>query len=71
MHIGEADPWTPPHVVKRLARALGENPLVSLYRYPKTGHAFAREGAATDVPKMRELANNRSLTFLRRYLGDR
>ncbi len=35
-----------------------------MHVYPDTGHAFAREGAATDVPAMRELANGRTRAFL-------
>lgn len=69
LHIGEADPWTPEAVRARLAAALGANPLVTTHLYPDTGHAFAREGAATDVPAMRELANERTRAFLRTYLA--
>ena len=64
MHIGESDPWTPEAVRARLRDALGANPLVTMHLYPDTGHAFAREGAATDVPAMRELANLRTRAFL-------
>jgi len=64
MHVGESDPWTPEAVRARLAAALGANPLVTMHLYPETGHAFAREGAATDVPAMRELANGRTRAFL-------
>lgn len=63
LHVGESDPWTPEAVRARLYKALGRDPMVSLYFYPDTGHAFAREGAATDVPAMRELANGRTRAF--------
>jgi len=69
MHIGESDPWTPEPVREQLRGALGANPLVSMHLYPDTGHAFAREGAATDVPAMRELANDRTRAFLEANLG--
>ena len=68
MHIGEADPWTSEPVRKQLDQALGSRAQVSTYLYPDTDHAFAREGAATDVPPMRELANRRTLEFLNRHL---
>ena len=68
MHIGEADPWTPPEVREQLAGALGSRADVRSFNYPDTDHAFAREGASTDVPAMRELANGRTLEFLREYL---
>jgi carboxymethylenebutenolidase len=64
MHMGEADPWTPEAVRARLKDAFGASPLVTMHLYPETGHAFAREGAATDVPAMRELANGRTRAFL-------
>ncbi len=67
MHIGEADPWTPESVRAQLEAALGGNPLVTMHLYAGTGHAFAREGAATDVPAMRALANSRTLAFLRTH----
>lgn len=64
MHVGESDPWTPEAVRAQLQAAFGTNRLVSIHLYPNTGHAFAREGAATDVPAMRGLANERMREFL-------
>ena len=69
LHIGESDPWTPLDVRKQLDGVLSGFAHVTSYLYPKTDHAFAREGASTDVPAMRELANGRTLEFLRRHLG--
>jgi len=39
LHIGEADPYTPPEVRAQLAAALGSNALVSIHSYPDIGHA--------------------------------
>jgi len=69
MHIGGADPWTPPDVCRQFDAALGPNPLVTIHTYADANHAFAREGATTDVPAMRELANGRTLAFFREHLG--
>ena len=69
LHIGEADSWTPPEVRSQLDGVLGGFVHVSSYVYEDTDHAFAREGATTDVPAMRELANGRTLEFFRRHLG--
>lgn len=69
LHIGESDPWTPPEVRKQLDGVLSGFAHVTSYLYPGTDHAFAREGATTDVPAMRELANGRTLEFLRRHLA--
>jgi len=69
LHMGEIDSWTPLEVRKQLDGVLGGFAHVTSYVYPKTDHAFAREGASTDVPAMRELANGRTLEFFRRHLG--
>ena len=50
LHIGESDPWTPLDVRKQLDGVLSGFAHVTSYLYPKTDHAFAREGASTDVP---------------------
>ena len=63
LHIGGADPWTPPEVQQKLADTLGRNPHVTIHTYPGVGHAFAREGAATDVPEARARANARTRSF--------
>lgn len=68
LHMGEIDPWTPPEVRKQLDGVLGGFAHISSYVYPKTDHAFAREGASSDVPAMRALANERTLEFLRQHL---
>ena len=69
LHIGEADPWTPPGIRARLAAALESNPVVSIHSYPDIGHAFARPGASSHVPQAADLANNRSAAFFRRHLA--
>ena len=69
LHIGEADSWTPPEVRKQLDGVLSGFAHVTSYVYENTDHAFAREGATTDVPAMRELANGRTLEFFRSHLS--
>jgi len=69
LHIGEADSWTPPEVRKQLDGVLSGFMHVTSYLYENTDHAFAREGASTDVPAMRELANGRTLEFFRNHLS--
>jgi len=68
LHIGEADPWTPPAVRDATAAALAGHAAAEIYTYPDTDHAFAREGAATEVAPMKALANRRSEAMLRRAL---
>ncbi len=69
LHIGGADPWTPPEVRKQLDGVLSGFIHVSSYVYEDTDHAFAREGASSDVPDMRELANGRTKDFLHKHMG--
>jgi carboxymethylenebutenolidase len=69
LHMGEIDSWTPPDVRKQLDGVLGGLAHVTSYVYANTDHAFAREGASSDVPAMRELANGRTLAFFRQNLG--
>lgn len=68
LHMGEADPWTPLEVRKQLDGVLSGFMHVTSYLYEGTDHAFAREGATSDVPAMRELANKRTLEFFRQHL---
>ena len=68
MHIGEADSWTPLEVRKQLDGVLSGFMHVTSYLYEGTDHAFAREGATSDVPAMRELANGRTLEFFCQHL---
>lgn len=69
LHIGEIDPWTPAPVQRALEAGLGPIAGVETHIYPNTNHAFAREGASSDVPDMRVLANDRTKAFLGRALG--
>jgi carboxymethylenebutenolidase len=69
LHIGEADPYTPPEVRAQFAAALEGNPLVSIHSYPDIGHAFARPGAPSHAPQAADLANNRSAAFFRQHLA--
>ena len=69
LHIGEADPYTPPGVRAQLAAVLEDNPLVSIHNYPNIGHAFARPGAPSHAPQVADLANDRSAAFFRQHLA--
>ncbi len=68
LHIGEADPWTPPAVRDATREALAAHAAAEIYTYADTDHAFAREGAVTEVTAMKELANRRSEAMLDRVL---
>ena len=68
LHIGEADPWTPALIRDATTAALAGHADAEIYTYPDTDHAFAREGAVTEVTAMKELANGRSEAMLKRVL---
>ncbi|MCY4502372.1 MAG: dienelactone hydrolase family protein, partial [Alphaproteobacteria bacterium] len=68
LHIGEADAWTPAPVRDATAAALAGHAAAEIYTYPDTDHAFAREGASTEVTAMKELANGRSEAMFNRVL---
>ncbi|MCY4231098.1 MAG: dienelactone hydrolase family protein [Alphaproteobacteria bacterium] len=68
LHIGEADPWTPAPVREATADALAGHAGAEIYTYADTGHAFAREGASTEVKAVKILANGRSEAMLNRVL---
>ncbi len=69
LHIGEADPYTPPEVRAQFAPALTDNSLVSIHNYSDIGHAFARPGAPSHAPQAADLANERSADFFRQNLA--
>lgn len=69
LHIAEQDQFVPPEAQARVKSALSGIPGVELYSYPNVNHAFARiEGDHFDR-NAAELANGRSLTFLKQHLA--
>jgi carboxymethylenebutenolidase len=69
LHIAEADDFVPPPAQAKIAQGLGGNPLVTLYKYPLMGHAFARVGGMHYDKANADLANVRSQTFFRQHLS--
>jgi carboxymethylenebutenolidase len=69
LHIAEADDFVPPPAQAKIEQALGGNPLVTLYKYPLMGHAFARVGGMHYDKANADLANVRSQTFFRQHLS--
>jgi carboxymethylenebutenolidase len=69
LHIAEADDFVPPPAQAKIEQALGGNRLVTLYKYPLMGHAFARVGGMHYDKANADLANVRSQTFFRQHLS--
>jgi len=69
LHIAEKDEFVPPDAQQKIVDGLSRNPLVTLYRYPGMGHAFARVGGKHYDKANADLANSRSATFFRQHLS--
>ena len=68
LHIAARDEHCPPAAQKQIHDALDSNPLVTIYDYPNSEHAFGRPGKHYDAAAA-ELAHLRSLEFFVRHLA--
>lgn len=68
LHIAGKDDNCPPEAQKQIHAALDSNPLVTIYEYPDSEHAFSRRGRHYDAVAT-ELAHLRSLEFFVRNLA--
>lgn len=71
LHMAEQDELCPPETRERIIAALASRSEVTTQVYAAVRHAFALERGANYAPAAAELANRRSLEFLRRHLGER
>ena len=69
LHMAGEDQFAPPEVQQKVHAALDGNAQVALYDYPGQGHAFARLGGEHYDKTSAELADGRSLEFLRAHLA--
>jgi len=69
MHFAELDKFSSPEALAKIQAAAAGRQQVELYVYPGVDHAFARIGGDHYDAAAAELANSRSLAFLRRTLG--
>lgn len=70
LHIAEADGFVPPPAQAAIREGLAGQPLATLHSYPGRDHAFARVGGEHYHAADASLAGERSLAFLRTFLGD-
>lgn len=70
LHIAEADGFVPPPAQAAIREGLAGQPLATLHSYPGRDHAFARVGGEHYHAADAALAGERSLAFLRTFLGD-
>ena len=64
LHYAELDQFAPPEAVAQVRAAFKGDSRVTIYEYPKVGHAFARPGGGHFDPKAADLADMRTLSFL-------
>jgi carboxymethylenebutenolidase len=69
LHIAELDKFVPPEAQKAVKEALKGMPNVEVYSYPGVDHAFARHKGDHYDAAAAELANSRTLAFLKKNLG--
>jgi carboxymethylenebutenolidase len=68
LHIAEKDRFVPPDVQATVKAALSGMPNVEIYSYPGVDHAFARINGDNYDKQAADLANSRTLAFLKKHL---
>lgn len=69
LHMPTEDQFVPKDAQQAIVSDLGDNPLVTLHRYPGMDHAFARRGGEHYDEAQATRANQRTLEFLNHGLG--
>jgi len=64
LHYAELDQFASPEVSAKVQATYKGDRRVTVYDYPKVGHAFARPGGGHFDPKAADLADMRTLSFL-------
>jgi carboxymethylenebutenolidase len=64
LHYAELDQFALPEVAAKVRTTFQADKRVTVYEYPKVGHAFARPGGGHFDPKAADLADMRTLSFL-------
>jgi len=69
LHLAGEDQFCDAAAQKKIYDRLGAEPRVTLHHYQGVGHAFARPGGEHFDPTAAELANLRTLEFMREHLA--
>jgi carboxymethylenebutenolidase len=69
LHIAGKDQFVKPDAQQRIIDALKDKPNVALHLYPEQDHAFTREGGAHYDAPAAELADSRTVAFLKEKLA--
>lgn len=68
LHIAEEDEFVPKDAQQKIKDGLADNPHVTIHSYPGQNHAFTRVGGKHYDAKAAEIADKRTLDFLRQHL---
>lgn len=69
LHIAEEDGFVPPKAQKQIHEGLEENAHVTLRSYPAVDHAFTRVDGDNYNEEAAQIADKRSIDFLKEHLG--
>lgn len=69
MHVAELDQFSNPEIRDQIRAAVTVNPNVTYHFYADRDHAFARRGGAHYHEADANLANQRTVAFLKQHLG--
>ncbi|MBW4429075.1 MAG: dienelactone hydrolase family protein [Nostoc desertorum CM1-VF14] len=69
LHLSGNDEFVSPSAQATIQQALKDNPLVTIYCYEGVSHGFSRVGSSAYRQEAAELAGDRTLAFLKQYLG--
>ena len=69
LHIAERDGFCPPEAQKTIRESLANNRLFTVHSYPGVDHAFGRIGGANYDKAAADLANRRTVEFLKANLA--
>lgn len=68
LHYAGLDQFAGPDVAQRVRETFAGDPRVTVWEYPKAGHAFARPGGSHFEPASADLADMRTLSFFVEHL---
>jgi carboxymethylenebutenolidase len=69
LHNPMKDSFIPREALDTIRETLKSNPLVTIYEYAEQDHAFTREGGAHYDEAAKQLADGRTIAFLKQNLG--
>jgi carboxymethylenebutenolidase len=69
LHIAELDKFVPPKAQAQIRAGLASNPQINIHTYTGVDHAFARTNGQTYDKAAADLANQRTVDFLRSHLA--